>query len=399
MDVEEIKKIIQDKIEADEAASEVRKSIKSYIHQKQDAREGFTETFKPLIETSEKVKESVDNQQNKLIKQLQENQLALTQGFESNRKAITSGFDKMDEVKKWDLGQLPGYEAIEEADEEYESLGISEKIKILNARIKKNYNTLGELNDLENKAVEEGNEDEEKYYIKKYEEVLRENKELEKERKILQKILEKESGESVEKPKITTLEYKKDEMDKFLNNKESIDLLNFYGLKLPSKYKDSMDELQKAFEKGMQETANLKKDIKHVAEYKKDTITGLILAFPIKGQQAKEKTKELIKEYNIMQIFINNMGQLRNYKKITGTGIMHFNNPQQLVDRLKLLAGSIIAGNSGVKQEFSQIAHLLHQLKVITKKTLNDLLKKIYIVKINNGKSYSHFFNQKRKNW
>ena len=290
MNIEEAKRIIQDKIQADEAAREIRKHIKSYVHQKQDAREGFTETFKPLIETSEKVKESVDTQQNKLIKQLQENQLALTQGFESNRKAITSGFDKMDEVKKWDLGQLPGYEAIEEADEEYESLGINEKIKILNARIKKNYNTLGELNDLEIKAVEEGNEDEEKCYIKKYEKVLRENKELEKERKRLQKILEKESGESVKKPKNTTLEYKKDEMDKFLNNKESIDLLNFYGLKLPSKYKDSsLDELQKAFEKVMEETANLKKSIKYVAEYKKDTLTGLILAYPIKGQQSKEK--------------------------------------------------------------------------------------------------------------
>ena len=82
-----------------------------------------------------------------------------------------------------------------------------------------------------------------------------------------------------------------------------------------------------------------------------------------------------------MQIFINNMGQLRNYKKITGQGIIHFNNPQQLVDRLELLAGSIFAGNNGVKQEFSQIAHLLYQLKVITKKTLNDLLKKYILFK------------------
>ena len=315
MNIEETKKIIQNKIQADEAAREVRSQIKTYIHEKQNVREGFTETFKPLIQTSEKVKESIDTQQNKLIKQLQENQLALSAGFEGNRKAITSGFDKMDEVKKWDLELLPGYEATLDVDEE------SEK-------------------------KDEGEE------------------------------------ESVKKPKITTLEYKKDEMDKFLNNKESIDLLNFYGLKLPSKYKDkSLGELQKAFEKGMEETANLKKSIKNVAEYKKDTLTGLILAYPIKGQQSKEKSKELIKEYNIMQIFINNMGQLRNYKKLTGTGIIHFNNPQQLVDRLELLAGSIFAGNNGVKQEFSQIAHLLHQLKVISKKTLNDLLKKYILFK------------------
>ena len=203
-------------------------------------------------------------------------------------------------------------------------------------------------------------------------------KNLQRKLERLQKyIYEEFEEETVEKPKITTVTYKKDEMDKYLNNKESIDLLNFYGLKLPSEYKGkSLEELQKAFKKGMEETANLKKSIKNVAEYKRDTLTGLILAFPIKGEQAKDKSKELIKQYNIMQIFINNMGQLRNYKKITGTGIIYFNNPQQLVNRLELLAGSIFAGNNGVKQEFSQIAHLLHQLKVITKKTLSDLLKK-----------------------
>ena len=73
-----------------------------------------------------------------------------------------------------------------------------------------------------------------------------------------------------DKPKITTIKYEKDEMDKYLNNRESIDLLNFYGLKLPSEYKDkSLEELQKAFEKGMIETANVKKLIKNVAGYKK----------------------------------------------------------------------------------------------------------------------------------
>ena len=117
MDIEETKKIILNKIEADEAAREVRSHIKTYIHEKQNAREGFTETFKPLIETSEAVKTSIDTQQNKLIKQLQDNQLALTEGLDKNRLAITSGFDKMDEVKKWDLQQLPGFEAIEEPEE------------------------------------------------------------------------------------------------------------------------------------------------------------------------------------------------------------------------------------------------------------------------------------------
>ena len=121
MDLEETKKIIQNKITADEAAREVRSHIKTYIDERQNAKEGFTETFKPLIETSEAVKTSIDTQQNKLIKQPQDNQLALTEGLDKNRLAITSGFDKMGEVKRWDLQQLPGFEAIEEPEEDDET--------------------------------------------------------------------------------------------------------------------------------------------------------------------------------------------------------------------------------------------------------------------------------------
>ena len=123
-------------------------------------REGFTETFKPLIETSEAVKTSIDTQQNKLIKQLQDNQLALTEGLDKNRLAITSGFDKMDEVKKWDLQQLLGYEAtldaIEEPEKEDEAEVIKEKIKIIDTRIKEELDSSDELVDLANKAKEEG---------------------------------------------------------------------------------------------------------------------------------------------------------------------------------------------------------------------------------------------------
>ena len=61
-----------------------------------------------------------------------------------------------------------------------------------------------------------------------------------------------------------------------------------------------------------------------------------------------------------MEIHNYHLNRLREIIEKTGQGIIHFNNPQQLVDRLELLAGSIFAGNNGVKQEFSQIAHLLH---------------------------------------
>ena len=99
------------------------------------------------------------------------------------------------------------------------------------------------------------------------------------------------------------------------------------------------------------------------------------------NKNPRKETEQQIEYYNILGQYNKNISALEQYKrKQEGKGIIHFNNPQQLVKRLELLAGSIIAGNNSVKQEFSQIAHLLHQLKVITKKTLNDLLKNIYIV-------------------
>ena len=91
------------------------------------------------------------------------------------------------------------------------------------------------------------------------------------------------------------------------------------------------------------------------------------------NENPRKDTEEQIENYNVLGEYINNISILETYAEKTGQGIIHFNNPLQLLDRLELLAGSIFAGNNGVLQEFSQIAHLLHQLKVITKKQLNDL--------------------------
>ena len=82
-----------------------------------------------------------------------------------------------------------------------------------------------------------------------------------------------------------------------------------------------------------------------------------------------------------MEFYNYNLNLLREFKEKTGTDILDFRNPLQLLDRLKLLSGSILAGNNGVIQEFSQIVHLLNQMKVITKEQSNDLLKKCILNK------------------
>ena len=99
MNIEEYKKLARNKIEADSLTKQVRDVIKTTKWQKQNIREGFTETFKPLIESQDSIKKSIDDQQNATIAQLKANQLAITQGLNQNKLAITEGFDKMDEVK------------------------------------------------------------------------------------------------------------------------------------------------------------------------------------------------------------------------------------------------------------------------------------------------------------
>ena len=61
------------------------------------------------------------------------------------------------------------------------------------------------------------------------------------------------------------------------------------------------------------------------------------------------------------------------FKKI-GSGVVYFNNINDLLDRMELLGGSILAGNNSVKNEFSQIAHKLNQLGTISNKQLIEQL-------------------------
>ena len=82
MNIEEAKKFARNKIEADALTQQVRDVIKTTKWQKQDMREGFKETFKPLIKSQDSIKKSIDDQQNATIAQLKANQLALTSGLE-----------------------------------------------------------------------------------------------------------------------------------------------------------------------------------------------------------------------------------------------------------------------------------------------------------------------------
>lgn len=75
------------------------------------------------------------------------------------------------------------------------------------------------------------------------------------------------------------------------------------------------------------------------------------------------------------------MRQIRkNASPKSGSGVRYFNNSNQLFDRLELLAGSITAGNNGVKNEFSEISHTLRNMGLISQTDLNKLLSKYVLL-------------------
>ena len=303
MDIEEYKKLVRNKIEADSLTKQVRNVIKETKWQKQDMREGFKETFKPLIESQESVKKSIDDQQNAIIAQLKKNQLALTQGLNQNRLAITEGFDKLDEVKKWDLAQLPGLEAIED------DTSRSDK------------------------------------------ETQTENKEQK------------------------TIQLSKDYFDRGLMNKNYINILEEFGYELPSTYfEKSINDIQNTLDVAIEQIDEYYRLIRNKADIIIDKKIGARLAVA-KSKNPHQQTKVEIDNYNVLSYFIFNLHNVKEYLEKSGSGMIYFNNPHQLLNRLELLGGSILAGNNGVIPEFSKLAHLLKQIKVISNKQLNDLLK------------------------
>ena len=125
MDIEEIKKYAKNKIEAGELTKQVRQRIKETAWDKQNKREGFSETFKPLISQFEKPE---DPKRKNIFTQNQEmlrNQLALTEGLRDNQRAITQGFNQFERLA--DMQELP---QIEEDNQEQSGTNQTKKTPI-----------------------------------------------------------------------------------------------------------------------------------------------------------------------------------------------------------------------------------------------------------------------------
>ena len=138
---------------------------------------------------------------------------------------------------------------------------------------------------------------------------------------------------------------------------------NFFGTDT-DKLEEILDEVKNDVKVFTGEIAGLNRK-KHKTEEEKEEIERI------------KMQKDLLHKYkNILKLYLDSLEyKMGEGLAQRGQGIVYFNNPHQLLDRLELLGGSILAGNNGVIPEFSQIAHLLNQMKVISKKQLNKLLE------------------------
>lgn len=390
MDIERMKKLLSSGIEAGNKVKEVREVIKSYKTQKQDMYDDTAEILKPSIEIQKKVKETIDEKQNKLIKKLQENketvdrkQDEVIRQLQENQIEFNNSISNMSEtmsdimsqqgsvsgVKSW-LSDLPSevtpMDIIEEEDSDEEGVEEVEKPKSLldpgaTEIIKKygfdptlqNIPSENELKKLISSTTGKQNSKNAiiKNLAKKESKALSDYLKLVKARKL--GITQKASGIYTQ-PKRNA--YKISQRGQY--GGLVIDLPKLYGHLNVVAHKNG----QKVYDKQ--------------ADF--DTLDLLTKRFNSKKKYS-ELARSVFNDLNrLSEIPIHRTS--KQYSKL-GSGVVYYNNPQDLLSRLELLGGSMSAGNdsSDVREEFTNIVHLLNKLNVINNKQMNDLLKEYLI--------------------
>lgn len=385
-----MKKLLSSGIEAGNKVKEVREVIKSYKTQKQDMYDDTAEILKPSIEIQKKVKETIDEKQNKLIKKLQENketvdrkQDEVIRQLQENQIEFNNSISNMSEtmsdimsqqgsvsgVKSW-LSDLPSevtpMDIIEEEDSDEEGVEEVEKPKSLldpgaTEIIKKygfdptlqNIPSENELKKLISSTTGKQNSKNAiiKNLAKKESKALSDYLKLVKARKL--GITQKASGIYTQ-PK---------------RNAYTISQRGQYGglvIDLPKLY----GHLNVVAHKNGQKVYDKQADF--------DTLDLLTKRFNSKKKYS-ELARSVFNDLNrLSEIPIHRTS--KKYSKL-GSGVVYYNNPQDLLSRLELLGGSMSAGNdsSDVREEFTNIVHLLNKLNVINNKQMNDLLKEYLI--------------------
>ena len=366
-----MKKISEAKIKAGKQVSNVRNTLKELEYGRQDVQEELSEVYKPIVKAQEDVKQKIDEKQDKMLEQLQKNQKALTSGLEDLlmfqklpdvqpqttklpidyepammepgfKSDIDTGFNK-DEIQK-----LMKYELSPPSDVLKASIDGSLDIDEYDDNLGKQLKSLG---------AKKGN-------------------------------LSKGKGKKKNKDKIDKLSEDIDLIKKYRNRikiipegKKTIGTghtqpkRNAYKISSGGEYGNLIIDVPKLMG---QLHLVAKKDGNKVLDKKVDfdTLDLLTKRFNSKKKYS-DLSKMIFNELNkLSEIPIHRSSE--KYSKI-GSGIIYYNDVNDLIDRMELLGGSIMAGNDGVKSEFSEIVHKLFQLGKIDNGKLNDLLK-VYII-------------------
>ena len=326
------------------------------------------ETYKPIIKAQEDIKQKIDEKQDKMLDQLQKNQ-----------KALTTGLQDLAIVQK-----LPDVQ-----QQETTSLPVDYKPEMFKANIDKGFN-VDEVNKLTQygfyapsdvlKATIDGTLDIDEYNsnIGKQLNKLGSKKgslsrgkgktknasqidEITKDIKLIQKY----------RSRISIIPEGKETIGKGYKQLKR----NAYKISSGGQYGNLIIDVPRLIG---QLHLIAKKDDSKVLDKKVDFDTIDLLT---KRFNSKKKYSDLSK-----MVFnqLNKLSEIpihrssKKYSKL-GAGVVYYNDPNDLIDRLELLGGSILAGNNGVKDEFSNIVHKLYQLGTIDNEKLNDLLQ-VYVI-------------------
>ena len=253
-----------------------------------------------------------------MIKQLQKNQLVLTEGLDKNRLAITQGFDKMDEINKWDLQQLSGYEAIEEP-EEYKKLDeekTEEKYErpFFEVPVKMKQKDYFIVSGYPHKIVDDPDRISTVNFKEIGDKLNKFNYNYDKDENLITLVGKK--PESI-------AQFKFEDLDKGLVNKEAKDILDEYGYGLPSKYVEkSIVRIERKIKNVEEDLFSIKSQLKNTVFF--DHTEGLDLAIA-KSDKPQPKTLDLIEKHNVLAIFSRSLNNLlmfnKNIQPQTGQGI------------------------------------------------------------------------------
>ena len=378
MDLQRLKQLSEAKIKAGTITKQVRDTLKEYKHDKQDLQQGLSETFKPIIKAQEETKQTIDETQDKLIEQLEKNQKALTSGLE-------------------DIAMLTYQPETKPQPQSPEAkLPISYKPLMMSPDVESNLDAGFDIDDIKKlmqydlappssvlQASMQGDID-----IKDYDANIG---------KMLKKLgikkgpLSKGQGKTKNKDKIDKIDEDIKLLQKYRGRIKIIPegmktikkgsgytqpKRNAYKISSSGKYGGLMIDIPKLLgQLRLVATKDKRKVMDKKVDF--DTIDLLTKRFNSKKKYS-DIAKMVFDELNqLSEIPIHKSS--KKFKKL-GSGVVYFNDANDLIDRMELLGGSILAGNNGVKEEFSQIAHKLNQLGLINNKQLIDLLQQ-YIIK------------------